>query len=166
MDSKSLIAETGLNFDKFTLGWIVGIIEGEGCLARNNTEDILITVHMTDKDVIAKLASLFNRPYYTRKRKFNERLKDVYTFSLFGCIAVNLLKLIKPYLGVRRQCRADELLLMWSNKQKRKEKEFKIRMKRNKKIIALYKSGKYTKKALAKKFNMATVAFILREAGL
>lgn len=155
-----------MKFSNFDLGWLVGIIEGEGCIftitGTKGTPGIV--VHMTDKDIITRISSLLDKPFYKKKRT-NSSHKSVYSVGIYAFEAVELLTLIIPFLGLRRKTKAKEVLSKWSRRQKELIEEIKQRKLRNDRIIALYKTGKYTKLELSKKFKLKNIRPILYQYG-
>ena len=102
------------------LGWLAGIIEGEGWIGFNTTKSIhrcpCVEVGMVDKDVIARVAGLFGKkvlgPYgpYTTNRQAH------YQAQVYGKDAVRVLKLILPHLGKRRTKAAKKMLKWWESR--------------------------------------------------
>lgn len=96
------------------LGWLAGIVEGEGCITYTRTP--VIAVKMTDEDVIKKVAKLFNRPYYERKNKeFNHR--TAYDVSICGTPAIEWLFTLYSLLGSRRKAKILEVINEWKKQE-------------------------------------------------
>lgn len=97
------------NFDDISLGWIAGIVEGEGCITkrtdRNNA--IVIQIGMTDEDILIKLhklipGSTLNGPYHSASRKAH--WKPRWNWELGKREHVKeFLTLIYPLMGERRR---------------------------------------------------------------
>ena len=98
--------EYSMDFDLFTLGWLVGILEGEGSFVRgapSSPNRVVIQCQMTDEDTIAKLAELFDTKYWSSKDNRNPNWKRLYMATLRGKKAIELMNQIKPYMSLRRQ---------------------------------------------------------------
>lgn len=58
------------NISEFDLAWLIGILEGEGSFyANKKPQPPRVSVNMTDKDIIEKVAKLFgNKQIYEKKK--------------------------------------------------------------------------------------------------
>jgi len=95
------------------LGWIVGIIEGEGCIIFQHGP--VIEVRMTDKDIIEKLHRLVKYSIMYSYDGYLRSDKTVYIFTLAGNPAVQWLMTIVSLLGVRRRSKAIEVINLWKS---------------------------------------------------
>jgi hypothetical protein len=163
-----------MKISTFDLGWLVGIIEGEGCIFFNNSSpssrsrkqtSFGIVVYMTDEDVIARVANLIAKPY-SKILKKNKKWKDVYRVGIYGENAVPLLKKILPFLGNRRKAKAIQVLKAYEINCSKRKKAEKKRKLRNEKIVSMYKTKKYNKLELGQKFGLTNIRPILKEYGL
>ncbi len=90
----------------FELGWLCGILEGEGCFDLHRNQRI--TVGMTDEDVIYKVAALFER---VTKSPCNVNLQYpqkmhhsvCYKAQLDGEKAKIVMRLVVKYMSSRRR---------------------------------------------------------------
>ena len=98
--------------NKNKLIWIAALLEGEGAF----TQDVSARVQlgMTDKDVVEKYCSYlrdlgfeFNGNILQRdyNKKKNIKHSISYHFKLSSINAIKLMKLILPYMGLRRSNR-------------------------------------------------------------
>jgi len=100
--------------------WIAGLLEGEGCFYSNSPYSCAITIQITDKDVIYKIASILGgtgnvrEPDISKSTGFNK--KQVYSYSIFGILAVDWMRLILPIMGERRKTKILELLSNFDNR--------------------------------------------------
>ena len=99
----------GNALDPFNLGWVVGILDGEGCFSLKK-RSICITCGMTDRDTILRLQAVvgggtLNEPLVRENRKPNY----VWNLSVREDV-VGLLAQIKPHMSKRRQARIEELI--------------------------------------------------------
>jgi hypothetical protein len=100
------------------LGWIVGIVEGEGWLGASGGRpgQATITVQMTDLDVIERLAEWsgvgnVSGPYHVR----HTDRQDTWKWSVTARDdAAWLIGQMAPYLGARRKAKALEVLDAWA----------------------------------------------------
>lgn len=104
--------------------WLAGLWEGEGCFSYNGYGYVLCMIRMTDEDIINHVASLLNRwlPVHgNRERPINvkkyaartpkgEVAKDAFGVTITHRRALQLMMLLRPYMGERRRARIDELL--------------------------------------------------------
>jgi len=101
-----------MDTDPKILSWLAGLFEGEasfsyGVATEPNSPRIFI--NMTDEDVIAQVAALFNHSYTPVIPK-NEHWNITYRFTLRGIRAAQLLQQIYPIMGLRRQQQIDRAL--------------------------------------------------------
>jgi hypothetical protein len=93
------------------LGWVAGLMEGEGCFYSKRTKSLVtrIIVGSTDKDVLDKLASIcggkVGGPYLADKR-----VKPFWNWNIWGRKAYELMKLVRPLMGSRRQNKIDAVV--------------------------------------------------------
>jgi hypothetical protein len=96
----------------FELGWLAGILEGEGCFwihQKSSTQRYpKVTITMTDEDVVANVARLLGSSVTPQKARGNR--KPTYKTQLTGKRAVQAMKLVRPYMHGRRQEKIDEIL--------------------------------------------------------
>jgi len=93
----------------FDLVWIVGILEGEGSFHVNHdSHGITIAVAMSDEDVIAKLASFFDRPY--RSYEPGPPRQRMSRVEITGQQAVLLMEMARPRMSTRRGEQMDRCL--------------------------------------------------------
>ncbi len=130
------VLDTLENLTSFDLGWLVGLIEGEGCFYRKDSKSNLqdgtyvyplcgFAMMATDKDVMRRASDLLDidlkGPYY--KQQENER-KVVWSIQVTGNKAVALMKSIYNYLGNRRKKQIDAAL-QWQSRGRFKLGEIK-----------------------------------------
>lgn len=91
------------------LAWVAGLLEGEGCFSIKQ-RSISISCNMTDEDTIAQLHELTEhgrmRGPTTRPNR-----KPIWGWDMSRRVdVVNLLVALRPYMGIRRTARIDEML--------------------------------------------------------
>lgn len=100
------------------IAWAAGLFEGEGSISwfklknRADSIKVAVTISMTDEDVIYRFANIMGfgkvkGPY--QPQPTSRKVRWVWEVQNFkDCLkAINLLY---PYLGVRRQAKADEFI--------------------------------------------------------
>lgn len=110
MPNYTAATNQSLNMTPFELGWITGIIEGEGCIGVPQKGSVRVQVQMTDLDVIRRcrdttgIGRLYgpytNGPHKLRYQWVVGHRRDTYA----------LLKAIQPHLGIRRATKAAEAI--------------------------------------------------------
>lgn len=88
--------------------WLAGIAEGEAWIGHGNSP--AIRIEMTDKDVVARVATLMQASFIPRTRIAR---KPAYTASVYGQKAVQVLAAIRPYMGERRGRKIDLVLAQY-----------------------------------------------------
>ncbi len=107
-----------------TLYWLAGLLEGEGSFVPpppSAPNQPAIQVAMTDEDVIARVAELFDVQYYRWQRK-NTTYKASYQTQLRGSRAVTYMRQLYPLMGERRQEQIDRALATYAVHDQRGEK--------------------------------------------
>lgn len=104
-----------LNISDFELGWLVGIIEGEGsisCRYNKKTGYLCaeLTVSSTDEDTIDTLHKIYpGKSSYVKKYK--NHYKEQYIWAVTSRQGIRtVLNTIYPHMGKRRRERIDQLL--------------------------------------------------------
>lgn len=95
------------------LGWMAGLLEGEGCFSINRNTPAVI-VGMTDEDTVQKVANFFGSTLRGPQRRSSGK-KDVWVTSIHGSKAVGWMLTSYPLLGQRRRSRIREILGIWRN---------------------------------------------------
>ena len=90
---------------EFDFYWLVGLLEGEGSFMKGSPSApnmVKISLQMTDEDVVKRVGLLFGRKYHKVTPK-NTKHKDSYSVCLTGTKALDLMKIMKPHMSLRRQ---------------------------------------------------------------
>ena len=94
----------------FELGWLVGVLEGEGCffLGTNKSKTPYITVSMTDEDSVCQIASYFERltgkTYNVREYAPRENSHtNFFVIKIGGDDARLVMRTIVKYMKQRRR---------------------------------------------------------------
>lgn len=95
----------------FDLGWLVGILEGEGCFGLRNSPSIRLK--MTDYDTVFSAALIMGvSPSKIRKvddsKEYNR--KTQYEFTVYGKDAIGWMRMVRPYMKGRRSAKIDEIV--------------------------------------------------------
>ena len=98
------------------IAWLAGLIEGEGCFTKCR-ESIRISIAMTDKDVIQRVADMWKSPVGVWTHR--EGCKIPYNTIVCGNSAAGWMMTLYPFLSERRRARVRELLAIWRAKKPR-----------------------------------------------
>jgi hypothetical protein len=111
----------------FELGWLVGILEGEGYFGYECTQRV--QVKMTDEDSVVRAAALFERiteqtclVLYEDKSKYNVNWQDAWKVVITGDRARIVMRYVVKYMGYRRRQRIWQCL----NKHKEEKQTFNL----------------------------------------
>lgn len=109
-----------LQLEKEEISWLAGLLEGEGSfLPQKEGHSVVISLQMTDEDVVSKVATMFEISYCQPKKQ-KEHHKQSYKLSLRGSKALEVMKLVKPYMGKRRSEKIQECIESYCLKTNRK----------------------------------------------
>lgn len=100
------------HIEKRTLYWLAGLLEGEGSFrkpAPSAPNQPIISVQMTDQDVIERVAACFGTKAKFIRSK-HERHKDSYVAIVRGRRAVEMMRLLYPLMSNRRRQQIDSAL--------------------------------------------------------
>lgn len=130
--------------------WLAGLLEGEGSFmvgppSKPNLP--VISVNMTDKDVVEKVAELFGTKVLPLKKR-KQKWKDNYATRVRGKKAVEIMMVLKPLMGTRRQHQIEKALASYSVQGRRLTDKEVISIRQ------LCSEGKMTQKQIAKKFDL------------
>jgi LAGLIDADG endonuclease len=102
------------------LAWLAGLLEGEGAfmlqhVPASSTQRarlrVKIALHMTDRDVVERVASIVGLGNVTWRCRQQEHHKDTYFWQVSSLAnVVQLMKLLRPYMGERRCAQIDTCL--------------------------------------------------------
>lgn len=98
--------------------WLAGLLEGEGsfCSANNGKRSrgidngCRVSVAMTDKDVMEKIAKLIDARVTSYQPTRPPEAKLAYRIQVCGNKAVSIMEAILPFMGERRAERINQLL--------------------------------------------------------
>lgn len=96
------------------LDWLAGLLEGEGCFmlvtstSKSHKRYPVIRLKMVDKDIVERAASIMNT--IVQKPVDLPSGKIAYNCSVQGLVAIPLLKLLYPLMGMRRKEKIDFIL--------------------------------------------------------
>lgn len=136
--------------------WGAGIIEGEGSLFMKGGRTPVVSVEMTDKDVLKEIQRIFGGYLYQNKARKNQpkHWKKSWRWQVCGDLAIETLIKIRPFLLSRRS--AEALKIINKHKIIKKErigKENEVLYKR-KQMILLREKG-LTQKAIGNKLGLS-----------
>ena len=96
----------------FELGWLSGILEGEGCFTTTGRRRPYVAVYVqsTDRDVVERAADMIEAGVQTSKHISEISVKPQYRTVVQGRKASEVMQAVRPHMGSRRAARIDELL--------------------------------------------------------
>jgi len=109
-----------------TIIWLAAWLEGEGWFGLSGNS-ISIQATSTDRDIIERVASMFNTYHIYEKLKHKETHKQAYTVRLTGERAATIMRAILPYMGNRRRDKIETLLVHHAQKGERRSAASKRR---------------------------------------
>ncbi len=92
------------------IGWLAGIVEGEGCITWNGTPRVV--VKMTDKDAVDRFGRLLDSPVHPERRRTPSG-KTMWSSAACGQKAIGLCMTLYPQLGERRKQKIRSILATW-----------------------------------------------------
>jgi hypothetical protein len=130
--------------------WLAGLLEGEGSFLKGPPSEPGrpgIQLAMTDEDVVARVATILNIAYGVVTNRRESRWKAVYYLRLRGERAVEMMRVLRPLMGHRRQNQIDEALATWKPRQPRISRDQAVE------IMKAYRDGD-TAVALAERYGV------------
>jgi LAGLIDADG-like domain len=100
------------NLDAEERAWAAGLFEGEGSIALRRNRTVLLSLGMTDRDVVERFRAVLGTGQISSQPPGrNRRTKTLWRVDV-GDVAevMRIIDLFYPYLGARRRARADEVL--------------------------------------------------------
>jgi len=108
-----------LDLDVKDLAWLAGLFEGEGCISLRWRDrggglrpDVFLVIHSTDRDVIEKVAGLWNTRvrYLGINRRSHARKPSYATRMGNRDKVISFLEQIYDMMGKRRRAKIDEVM--------------------------------------------------------
>lgn len=95
----------------YHLGWVIGILEGEGCFSNKSDGTYSLEYATTDKDMAEKFALLTGTKMHGPFEQKNPKHKDMYRVYVNKRDGLDeLLAFIKPHMGERRQEQIEQMI--------------------------------------------------------
>jgi hypothetical protein len=125
----------------FDLGWVVALLEGEGCFYTNlanggRVRVTKVTVAMTDLDVLQRLQQLCGGAIGS-PRMGTKSTKQYWTWNLYAANAIALMERIKPHMSLRRRAKIEEVQRLYEEARSKRLKNSGER------LVKLNKSRSY-----------------------
>lgn len=93
------------------IGWVAGLLEGDGAFCLDNKKHPYIQVCMTDRDTVEKLSTFLGSncqgPYTKRGRQLT------YHTTCHGTRAIEWMLTVYSLMGKRRKARISEIVALW-----------------------------------------------------
>ena len=87
------------------LGWLAGLLEGEGCFRLNRGKYPVIALAMTDEDVVVKAAILMKVVVY--------HYRNEYRIQVYGIHAIGWMMTLYSLLCSRRKSKVAGIIKFW-----------------------------------------------------
>lgn len=114
--------------DDFRLGYLAGILEGEGCFRSHRgrggkSHSPVISLGMTDLDTVRKVAQMLDIEkisFYDPNKygKFKKEAKLMHTIELRGIRAIEVMKSVYPYMSERRKGKIKQVIAEFKKQKK------------------------------------------------
>ena len=106
------------------LGFVAGLAEGEAWFGWTGAHkpyrgSATIQIGMNDADVIARVATLWGRPYWQRKRTKLPK-NPHFVVQVLGAEAIGWMMTLFPLLGLRRRRRIAAIIADWKSQTRSK----------------------------------------------
>ncbi len=98
------------------IAWLGGLLEAEGFFGLNDGKYPMISLLMTDKDVVEKVAAIWDTRVCHRK--------NLWTTTVWGIKAVSFMMTLYPFLGRCRKDTITEIIRFWKNYNYKKELKY------------------------------------------
>ena len=106
--------------DPVQLAWLAGLLEGEGYFGFTERTmrgkphvDLIVTIRMTDKDIIDRAAAIMGRCSCSTQNRTDKNWKMIHQAKCSGRAAADLMRALFPLMGERRNARINEALNVW-----------------------------------------------------
>jgi hypothetical protein len=99
--------------DALEVAWLAGLLEGEGSFmapSPSQPTQPRITVQMCDADVISRVGRCFGVNYHLTDKRHPEKWKQSFRVHVKGRKAIELMRLIYPFMSKRRKAQIDRAL--------------------------------------------------------
>jgi len=150
-----------LNINKKDLLWLAGLIEGDGCFFSQKNRAV-ITLSLTDKDVVERCVKILNSTYYCIPERHNGH-KKTYGFQIKSEKSISIMNALYPYMGERRKKTIDVVKKKWEF---HCEKSFEANKKASRIDLNLlkeeYKTSSSRKLGLKYDLSFSTIQKMLR----
>ena len=94
--------------------WLAGILEGEGSFCISGGTPRLV-LQMTDYDIVKQAANIIGSRVWKHPRAIKGH-KDIWACGRAGLTAIEWMRILMPYLGIRRQEQIRTTAKQWLNK--------------------------------------------------
>jgi len=128
--------------------WLIGLLEGDGTFSYSGAHTPMIRIAMTDKDTVQRAADLMGCEVRFKKRG-KAHYKDLFTATIGGFRAADLMVRIYSDMSMRRQEKIQSILANYSGP------GHKLSRGDIREIREKYETGDYTQRKLADKYGVA-----------
>ena len=99
------------------VAWVAGLMEGEGSFYVSSTGQPKLSIMMSDKDVLERLAELFGTTARGPYGPYGRSKKQVWQVTLCNTKAASWMMTIYALMGERRKEKIKEVLDVWKRQQ-------------------------------------------------
>jgi hypothetical protein len=107
--------------DELTFYWLAGLLEGEGSFCKplpSQPNSPLISIETTDEDIAQRVSQIFDTQYTQNRRSHQkEHWKPSFKSRISGVRALELMRMLRPLMGLRRQGQIDAALASYQGDQ-------------------------------------------------
>ena len=135
------------------LYWLAGLLEGEGSFMKgppSAPNRPVISMQMTDKDIIEKAANIIGIGYCENKSTERKGYKKCWSVRTTGSRAMSIMRQVFSIMGERRQEQITKAL----DSHDPNKAQIRLTEEDVKKLRKLYETGAFTQQQLADKFKI------------
>lgn len=133
------------------LGYVAGVIEGEGYIFTKNSYSAAVAVQMTDLDVLQKLQILTGLGHIIETQRQKPHHKRTWRWTAQGSEVRRLLLDIYPHMGDRRKEKIMSVVSVYDENQKVRSKREDLLAQ----AVVDYESGKFSLRTLGNLYGVS-----------
>lgn len=146
----------GLNLSPLDLGWLAGLLEGEGSFTWRSGRTPKVGITMTDLDVLERVQHLLGGHIWEATPK-EAHHKKAWIWYVHGSPAVAVMHLVAPHMGTRRSQRIASVLATYEARQATLADRQRERSERGRQAGLAYLAGEGTLRSVGARFGVSHV---------
>lgn len=95
--------------------WLAGILDGEGCFSLDHGKFPIISLAMTDEDIVVRVRNMINPKVHISSR-VPLSYKRMYIVRFFNYYSIGWMMTLYPLLSLRRKKQIRDILSVWRNR--------------------------------------------------